>query len=70
MCALHTGALTEEVSDEGPGLAEAIRIVVAERPGSRIAEAQVAVAEDGRKAARGHFLPSAGHGADTIHKSP
>ena len=57
MCALPTGALAEEVSEEGLGLAEAIRIVVTESPSSQIAEAEVAVAEDGRKAARGHFLP-------------
>ena len=57
MCALPTGALAEEVSEEGLGLAEAIRIVLAESPSSQIAEAEVAVAEDGRKAARGHFLP-------------
>jgi len=57
MCALPTGLLAQESSTEGLGLAEAVRIVVAESPSSRIAEAQVAVAEDGRKAARGHFLP-------------
>jgi outer membrane protein len=57
ICALPAGALAEEVSEEGLGLAEAIRIVLVESPMSQIAEAQVAVAEDGRKAARGHFLP-------------
>ena len=57
MCVLPTGALAEEVSEEGLGLAEAIRIVLTESPSSQIAEAEVAVAEDGRKAARGHFLP-------------
>ena len=57
MCALPSGMLAEEVSEEGLGLAEAIRIVVAESPSSQIAEAEVAAAEDGRKAARGHFLP-------------
>jgi outer membrane protein len=51
------GALAEEASEEGLGLVEAIRIVLAESPMSQIAEAEVAVAEDGRKAARGHFLP-------------
>ncbi len=57
MCTLPTGALAEEVSEEGLGLAEAIRIVLAESPLSRIADAEVTVAEDGRKSARGHFLP-------------
>ena len=57
MCALPSGMLAEEVSEEGLGLAEAIRIVVAESPSSQIAEAEVAAAEEGRKAARGHFLP-------------
>lgn len=57
MCTLPTGALAEEVSEEGLGLAEAIRIVLAESPLSRIADAEVTAAEDGRKSARGHFLP-------------
>ncbi len=57
MCALPSGMLAEEVAEEGLGLAEAIRIIVAENPSSEIAEAEVAAAEDGRKAARGHFLP-------------
>ena len=57
ICALPTGALAEEVSEEGLGLAEAIRIVLLESPMSEIAEAEVTAAEDGRKAARGHFLP-------------
>jgi outer membrane protein len=57
MCALPSGALAQGGPQEGLGLAEAIRIVLAESPASRIAEAQIDVAEDGRKAARGRFLP-------------
>ena len=57
MCALPSGVLAQGAAQEGLGLAEAIRIVLAESPASRIAEAQIDVAEDGRKAARGRFLP-------------
>jgi outer membrane protein len=50
-------APAEEAPGNGLGLAEAIRIVLRESPLSEIADAEVAVAEDGRKSARGDFLP-------------
>jgi outer membrane protein TolC len=57
MCGLPSGVLAQGAAHEGLGLAQAIRIVLVESPASQIAEAQIAVAEDGRKAARGRFLP-------------
>ncbi len=57
MCALSTGVLAEEVPQEGLGLADAIRTVLTESPLSQIAGAEVVAAEDGRKSARGQFLP-------------
>jgi len=50
-------APAQEVPGDGLGLADAIRIVLRESPLSEIADAEVTAAEDGRKAARGDFLP-------------
>ncbi len=57
VCALAGGALAGEVPEDRLSLADAIRIVLEESPMSRIADAEVTAAEDGRKSARGDFLP-------------
>jgi outer membrane protein len=56
-CVVPVSAPAEEVPRDGLGLADAIRIVLKESPLSEIADAEVTAAEDGRKSARGHFLP-------------
>lgn len=55
--ALPTGSSALESTEGGLGLADAVRIVLQESPLSQIAEADVTAAEDGRKSARGDFLP-------------
>lgn len=56
-CVVPMSAPAEEVPGDGLGLADAIRIVLRESPLSEIADAEVTLAEDGRKSARGDFLP-------------
>jgi outer membrane protein len=54
---LPAGSRAQEGPGEGLSLADAVRIVLQESPLSQIAEAAVTAAEDGRKSARGDFLP-------------
>jgi len=56
-CVVPMSAPAEEAPGDGLGLADAIRIVLQESPLSEIADAEVTAAEDGRKSARGDFLP-------------